>query len=121
MQTPLSERTVQEEIRNAESGTGNKNQVFTPNSAIRIPYCPSRVFPFHERFQGIILRKAKGVVSPSGSEVAVLGPLPELAAVRAAGEHRLVLLGLVSEDRLLLAFQHFRRERHGHFDLVRLP
>src|SRR2546421_584389 len=58
---------------------------------------------------------------PGGVLVAVLGPVPELAAVGAAGEHGPVLLALVPEDRLLLALQHLRRHRHRHLDLVRLP
>src|SRR5829696_2214672 len=53
--------------------------------------------------------------------ISVLGPLPELAAVAAAGEHRTVFLRLVSKNRLLLLLQVVRAERHDPLDDVRLP
>src|SRR5262249_1442483 len=68
--------------------------------------------PLDEAFEGVELRQAEVVVDLRGVAVAVLGALPELAAVSAAGEHRPVLLRLVAEDRLLLALDVVRAERH---------
>src|SRR5205814_1811284 len=64
--------------------------------------------PLDEAFQRIELRQAQPVVGLRRLAVAVLGPLPELALVAAAGEHRPVLLRLVAEDRLLLPLDVLR-------------
>src|SRR5436305_4892731 len=66
--------------------------------------------PADERLQGEELRQAEPVVDLGGAAVAVLGPLPELAAVAAAGEHRPVLLRLLPEDRVALAHQVVRAQ-----------
>src|SRR5439155_18268084 len=79
------------------------------------------VAPLHKAFQGVKLRQTQGVVKLGGGAVAVFGPLPELAPVGAAGEHRPVLLRLVAEDGELLALQVVGRQRHHPLDLVRLP
>src|SRR5947209_7283827 len=58
--------------------------------------------PLHQPLQAVELRQAEAVVQLGGVAVALLGALPELAVVGAAGEHGPVLLRLVLEDRLLL-------------------
>src|SRR5262245_31079499 len=77
--------------------------------------------PLHEALEGVELRQAELVVDLGRVAVAVFGALPELAAVLAAREHRLVLLRLMTEDGALLAFQVARGQRHDPLDLVRLP
>src|SRR5262245_26082300 len=77
--------------------------------------------PLHEAFQRVELRQPQPVVRLRRAAVAVLRPLPELAPVGAAGEHRPVLLRLVAEDRLLLPLHVLRAERHHPLHLVRTP
>src|SRR5690606_19633360 len=69
--------------------------------------------PADEALDGLVLRQAELVVKLGGRAVAVFGPLPELALVR-SGEKGLVLLRLVLEDSVSLAFEFIRRERHRH-------
>src|SRR5438445_6208 len=81
----------------------------------------STVAPLDEAFQGVELRQAELVVDASRLPVAVPGTLPELAPVRAAGEHGPVLLRLVAEDGHLLALDVVGPQRHHALDDVRLP
>src|SRR5690606_7708885 len=76
--------------------------------------------PPDERLDRLVLGQAELIVQLRRGAVALLGPLPELTLV-GAGEQRLVLLRFVFEDRLALALQFLRRQRHGHVELVRLP
>src|SRR5262249_14365589 len=61
--------------------------------------------PLHKALQRVKLRQTQGIVDLGGLAIAILGALPELAAISAAGEHRPVLLRLMSEDGQLLALQ----------------
>src|SRR5688572_25662622 len=82
---------------------------------------PSGAAPLHEALQRVELGQAQAVVDLGRVPVAVLSPLPELAPVGVAGEHRLVLLRLVTEDGDLLPLDVVGTERHDALDLVRLP
>src|SRR5689334_7801268 len=77
--------------------------------------------PLHEAFEREKLRQPEVVVHLRRVPIAVLGTLPELAPIRAAGEHGAILLRLMAENRGLLAFQIARAQRHDTLDLVRLP
>lgn len=61
------------------------------------------VAPLHEAFQGIELGQAELVIDLGRVPIAILGALPELAAVHTAGKHGPVFLRLMPKDSVLLA------------------
>jgi hypothetical protein len=46
----------------------------------------------NKAFQGVKLRQSQVIVNLSRPPVAILGSLPELSSIRAAGKHRSILL-----------------------------
>ena len=77
--------------------------------------------PLHKPFQGKELRQTQGIVDLGRVLVSILGPLPELTPVRAAGEHGPVFLRLVPEDGLLFPLQVAGTQGDHPFEFVRLP
>src|SRR5207237_4488251 len=77
--------------------------------------------PLDKAFQRVKLGQAELVVDLGGVAVAVLGALPELAAVGAAGEHGPVLLRLMAKNGHLFPLHVVGREGNHALDLMRLP
>src|SRR5437763_1055091 len=75
----------------------------------------------NKALQGEKLGQSQRVVRFSGVAVTVFSTLPKLPAVGAAGKHGAILLALMPENRVFLAFQVARTKRYDPLDLVRLP
>src|SRR4051812_42536039 len=79
------------------------------------------ILPQDKTFQCEEFREAELVIDLGGMAVAILGSLPEFAAIGAAGKHGPVFLRLVTKNRDLLFLQIFGAERHHPIDFMRLP
>src|SRR6516162_7921990 len=72
--------------------------------------------PLHKSLKAEELRQTEAVVSGGGAAVSVLGTLPELAPVDAAGEHGPVFLRLMAENGLSFSLEIVRADRDDAFD-----
>src|SRR5262249_16685289 len=86
-----------------------------------VPETCSGVAPLDETFQRVELRQSELIIGLGRVAIAVLGTLPELAPIRAAGKHRPVLLRLMAEGCLLLALDIVGTQWHHALDNVWIP